>query len=60
MSKKIQTIEEQIKHLFSTITHIDKVLLEKDLPFLKVKTCITVPQKNILILKYLLTGKQVF
>lgn len=38
MSQKIKTIEEHIKYLSSTISDIDKVLLEKDLPFLKVNT----------------------
>lgn len=38
MSHKIKTIEQHIKYLSSTISDINKVLLEKDLPFLKVHT----------------------
>lgn len=48
MSKKIQTLQEHIQYLFSTITHIDKVLLEKDLPFLKVETALQFHKKLFL------------
>ncbi|XP_037538874.1 zinc-binding protein A33 [Nematolebias whitei] len=59
MSHKIKTIEEHIKYLSSTISDMDKVLLEKDLPFLKAyketkkKTKSSIPEpecvRNILL-----------